>query len=578
MYTCHITSRDYSTWSYSPPDERLIVSPLVYRIFDRDVFTRNDADGKIVVVESALKKDKNIPGILLLEHNKTYGRTDNSKRLYYKCKPNDPKIPIFLVAYDISVGFNKNFKNKYVTFSYHHWTDKHPVGVLSQTLGDVYDLPSFNEYQLYCKQLQTSIKSAVTLTNNALRTRTTSSYQEEILANPRRYGHMVNLHNEKIFVFTIDPPGCKDRDDALSIISRTNGGICEHAVTVHIANVWVWLEALGLADHIGNRVSTIYFPEMKRPMLPTTVGEELCSLDEGTMRFAFSMDFTVIEHPKKGVYIQYLDSVRPNMYQSSIQITKNYAYEEPALIQNVDYQALIGLTKKLDKTVKNSHDMVAFWMIQMNRYTAKHMKAERFGIFRTVQSKNSNDMYDQEDHTNEKIPQIVRLWEQQLVGEYVLHTNKVQNLDHNALGFGEYVHFTSPIRRMVDLLNQIGWVKHHIKDVEFSDPMTNFYEKQVGNLADLNDKMRKIRKIQADAQILSTVLDDSYMLSREYKGLVLAKGVGGAKSTVYIEELKWMAVCNIPIDTAKVYDTIRCKIFVFEKEEKMMKKIRVQVI
>ena len=245
MHTCHINTRDYSNWNYSPPDPN-IGCPLTYKLFNGDKFTYNAEDGSIRLIESIIKKDKNIPGILLLENNRTYGRTENNKRLYYKCKPNDPKIPCFLVAYDISVGFNKKYTNKYVTFSYHHWTDKHPIGVLSQTIGDVYDLPAFNEYQLFCKQLQTSIKPAVSAANAALRSRPVYSFQTEIMECPKRYGSMVSLLENDLFVFTVDPRGCTDRDDALSIIYVTNGDISEHLVTVHIANVWVWIEALGL--------------------------------------------------------------------------------------------------------------------------------------------------------------------------------------------------------------------------------------------------------------------------------------------------------------------------------------------
>ena len=577
MHTCNILTRNYSSWTYTPPDERL-TGPLSYRLFDGDVFTIDDEEGKqITVVESVIRKDKNIPGILLLENNRTYGRTDNNKRLYYKCKPNNPQIPCFLVAYDISVGFNKSYTNKYVTFSYHHWTDKHPVGVLSQNLGDVYNLPSFNEYQLYCKQLQTSIKPAVSATTDALRLRTVGSYQTEILENPTRYGSMVNLINDNLYIFTVDPPGCEDRDDALSIISSSNGEISEHVVTVHIANVWVWIEALGLADHLrsGSRVSTIYFPEMKRHMLPIPIGEELCSLDEKNVRFTFSMDFMVIDHPKKGVYIQYLDSIRPTLYQSVIQVSKNFVYEEPALLENTDYNALKRLTRKLDKTVSNSHDLVAFWMIQMNRYTAKHMKAERFGIFRTVQSK---DDLDDDDGTPKL---VVRAWEQYLAGEYVVYSNKNkgQNLAHHALGLSEYVHMTSPIRRMVDLLNQIAWVKYHIKEVQLSDSLTNFYEYQIGNISELNAKMKKIRRIQSDAHILSVVVNDPNILSRDFTGILLEKSGNNnhPKSAIYIEELKWITYCKIP-EAMNLNETVSCKLFVFNNEEQMKKKIRIQII
>ena len=578
MHTCNIITRDYCSWSYTPADERL-ECPLLYKLFDGDVICRNEEDGKITVLDSPMKKDKNIPGILLLENNRTYGRTENSKRLYYKCKPNNPKLPCFLVAYDISVGFNKYYKNKYVTFSYHHWTDKHPVGVLSQNMGDVYNLPSFNEYQLVCKQLQISNKPAVSLTSEALRLRAMSSYQTEIMDSPIRFGNMVNLADEKgLNIFSIDPAGCTDRDDALSIMSRTNGEITEHVVTVHIANVWVWIEMFGLSEHLGNRISTIYFPEMKRNMLPTAVGEELCSLDEGALRFAFSMDFTVIQHPKKGVYIQYLNSIRPNMYQSVIRVKKNYVYEHADLFGTQDYQSLKGLTQKLDKTVKNSHDVVAFWMIQMNHYTAKHMKSERFGIFRTVKNGQAADIDPDIDNENEKLPLVVRLWEQHLTGEYVVYSNnnKVQNLSHHALGFTEYVHITSPIRRMVDLLNQIAWVKHHMKVVKFSDALNDFYEKQLENIEDINAKMKKIRRIQSDAHILSAVVNDPNILNREFNAYILDKGVN-PKKTVYIEELKWMTRCLIP-ETMSLNESFSCKLFVFNNEEQMTKKIRLQII
>ena len=266
--------------------------------------------------------------------------------------------------------------------------------------------------------------------------------------------------------------------------------------------------------------------------------------------------------------------MRPCLFQSAIQVSKNFVYEEPDLLENLDYQSLKRLTQKLDKTIKNSHDVVAFWMVQMNQYTAKHMKSERFGIFRTVQSKsNNNDIFDPDDN-NDDLPLVVRLWEQQLAGEYVVYSNKLQNLCHTALGCSQYVHITSPIRRMVDLLNQIAWVKHHIKEVVFSDSLNKFYENQLEKMPELNDKMKKIRKIQSDAHILNTVVCDPHILSRDFKGIVLAKG---DHSTVYIEDLKWITQCKIP-ETKSLYETVKCKIFVFENEEQMRKKIRVQVV
>ena len=63
------------------------------------------------------------------------------------------------MPYKIKLGFNKNIKNKYVVFEFRNWNDKHPLGSLTQTLGDVDSLEYFYEYQLYCKSLYASIQN-----------------------------------------------------------------------------------------------------------------------------------------------------------------------------------------------------------------------------------------------------------------------------------------------------------------------------------------------------------------------------------------------------------------------------------
>ena len=63
-----------------------------------------------------------MPGVLLLDGNKTYGRQKNGNKikqgkLLYKCIPDDMRLPAFLVPYEIkNMGFSKVFKNLYVLF------------------------------------------------------------------------------------------------------------------------------------------------------------------------------------------------------------------------------------------------------------------------------------------------------------------------------------------------------------------------------------------------------------------------------------------------------------------------------
>ena len=52
-----------------------------------------------------------IPGVLVLNGNKTYGKI--KKRFLYKCIPDDRRIPEFLIPYTIKSNFNKVNKNIY---------------------------------------------------------------------------------------------------------------------------------------------------------------------------------------------------------------------------------------------------------------------------------------------------------------------------------------------------------------------------------------------------------------------------------------------------------------------------------
>ena len=573
IYSCHIEDREYKSWKYHPENCELL-NPLEYKLFDQDKISVKGSSVK-KIVQSPVRMARDIPGILLLENNRTFGRTPNKKRLYYKCKPYDTKLPHFLIPYDIPIGFNKNFKNKYVTFSFEKWEDKHPLGILSQTLGDVFDFPSYCEYALYCKELHSSIIASIKKTKLCMGQKTIDEYQHTILNNPDTYGEFLRRNNENIF--TIDPTGCLDRDDAISIsYASCTSGCREYKVSVYIANVWVWLELFHLWETTGNRVSTIYLPNMKRPMLPTSISEKLCSLDaDGSNRFCFVMDFIVFENPVKND-IRIIGT--PTLNQCSIKVVENFDYEETKLLENRDYQLLKTMTQKLDSSVIDSHETVAYWMTQMNFHCARLMKHNKIGIFRTVQQ---NQSCKPTSTTTTEIPsgmpQFIRILEQQLCGSYKLFGENT-NFAHDTLGFSEYIHFTSPIRRMVDLLNQIKWVIEIISPPLLSGAVSRFYDTQVTKIDELNSKMKKIRKIQSDCEILFKATFLENFTDTVYDGIVVGESYSVNKCTIYIDALKWMTEINVNTASVKKFDRVKCKLFVFENEEQMKRKIRAQLI
>ena len=416
---------------------------------------------------------------------------------------------------------------------------------------------------MYCKYLHESITLSIAKTKKLLRETAVSDYVTEILKKPDLYGEFIN--RKKDTVFTVDPIGCLDRDDALSISYSKMNGIYEYKISVYIANVWVWLELFDLWNDIGNRVSTIYFPIMKRPMLPTAIGEQLCSLDADHDRFGFVMDFIVVEHIEKGI-IKMLGV--PTLKQCILRVKHNYDYEEDNLLNDPNYIRLMSLTQRLDSNVKDSHEVIAYWMMQMNCSCAQIMKEKKIGIYRTVHSKNPNC------EVQTGVPMFVRILEQQLSGMYKMFKID-EKLNHEVLGFSEYIHFTSPIRRMVDLLNQIKWIIHIVQPKNIRAEVDNFYQGQTNNLDVLNAKMKKIRRIQSDCDILYKITNDEHLIQKTFEGIVVS--IETNVCNIYIEELQWLSHVKTSVEFKK-YDKIKCKLYIFEKEEQMKKRIRIQII
>ena len=56
-----------------------------------------------------------------------------------------------------------------------------------------------------------------------------------------------------------------------------------------------WMLWIYGVHFLSNRISTIYLPDRKRPMLPTVLSDALCSLTENDIRFALELSLTIKE-------------------------------------------------------------------------------------------------------------------------------------------------------------------------------------------------------------------------------------------------------------------------------------------
>lgn len=570
-----ILDRTYSSWSFINPEDYSEIqiesnnqlqqiNPIKSQLFSNDIFTIKS--NAIDMVYSPVRTHQILAGVLLISENKTYGRTDNKKRVLYKCIPDDKHLPAFLVPYDICIEFTKSRPNKYVVFKFEKWTTgSHPQGLLVETLGNVDVLPVFYEYQLYCKSLHASLTEFTNQTKKTLSKQSIDAYIEQIENNP----HFNIEDRSSEHIFTIDPINSLDFDDGLSIMPLTES---TSKVSVYIANVFVWLETLGLWNSLSKRVATIYLPDRRRPMLPTILSDSLCSLQSGCKRFAFVLDMTIDNTTGK---IAEESIVFKN---AVIRVAKNYCYEEHALIYNKQYNQLLELSQKMDRSVKNSHDLVTFWMIQMNTLCGVEMSRRNIGIFRSAAFTNSSGQ-NQCNSTaiSQDTNRVIQNWNN-ASGQYVLYDSALVHI-HEIMNTQSYIHITSPIRRLVDLLNQI-WFFTTVPNMTVSQESRAFLKDWNGKMEYINTAMRSIRKIQTDCLVLFRCFDDPTIMERTHRGVVfdkLVKNNGSLSYMVYLEDLKLLSriVTHTDIENGA---SAEFKLFLFEGEAETKKKIRLQIL
>ena len=453
-----IDNRNYANWSIfnatnlEPVSVDLECNPIQHKLFTGDVFTFNKS--KVDIVHSSVRSMDNIPAVLILNGNKTFGRSSGTKgKLLYKCIPDDVRLPTFLVPYEHKhVGFSKVFPNLYVTIRFSDWSEKQVRAVISQTIGPVDVLDNFYEYQLYCKSLNSSIQKFTKDTSKVIsfkagKSAAHDSFIESIVSN-KQIESRTN-HN----IFSIDPANSNDFDDAFSIKVLDDNMLL---LSIYIANVTILMDSLNLWSSFSERISTIYLPDKKRPMLPTILSDCLCSLQAKSSRCAFVLDLTVDRSSGEIISTKYSNCI--------IRVNKNYVYEEPDLVASDDYIFLLDTVKKLSKNyryinnVKNSHEVVCYLMILMNYFSAKELLKAKVGIFRsTVSKKKSDQDLLLPDSLPEDVGKFIKIWNS-TYGQYIdisLLDSDPSLYKHDLLDMDAYIHITSPIRRLVDLLNMI---------------------------------------------------------------------------------------------------------------------------
>jgi exoribonuclease R len=562
MYTLRVANRDYTQWSFILDDHSPIessagptISPLEAKLFHGD---QVDSTGKLITSPYRIKE--HICGVLLTSQ-KTYGRASTSGKLLYKCVPDDEHLPCFLIPYEEkNIGFSKTRTDKYISFRLTEWTatTKHPRGLITNTFGEVEDKEAYVAYQMACQEINDSMKTLNAASLRVLR--------ENVLKPIPLYCAEKAIDDRRALrIISIDPVGCADMDDAIGIQTLDD---TQTVLSVYIANVPVMLEYLNLWSVMTERIATIYLPEKKIPMLPVSLSDNLCSLREKEDRIAFVMD----------IHLKYMAIQNITFKSTIIRVEKNYTYEAAELLGREDYKSIVETVRDLNRyfryvdRIATSHDVIEYCMLFMNRECAKQLRAQKCGIFRSASKKTTTQQAEQDNYS--KLSTELKSILQNTAGEYTTVANiKPHDLIGNGLDC--YLHITSPIRRVVDVVNMLAILQ---PEFPWSAAAKEFMEKWQGLIPMLNKKNKAIRRLQNEMELLATYEKNK---DQTYQGFIFQRNEIPEKNVykyrAYIPATKLLTSVLSSKDRGH-YAEVHFSAHLFLDEAKMTKKIRLQII
>jgi exoribonuclease R len=357
-------------------------------IFNKKLFHNDKVKytDKEIILEQSNRSNFLIGGVLKLNNSVQY--TSKNKKPIYEFIPLNWRYPKFLVPSDIKnncIKRNESITDYFVVIQFKDWSEKYPSGSIYRSIGPTNNMENKYEILFYYYPDTPYIANKFKLI-------------EEINLIP------YNLNNIET-IYSIDPIGCKDIDDAISI------DILNNKIGIHIADVNYTIQNL---DINFSKFSTIYAPHKVINMLPDDLAYNYCSLIENkirpviscwinihTLEFEFKREFIKVRHNCN------YDEIDNIIIKSSPEIKKLYEFSK---ILNDKY--------KYVEDVKSSHEMVEIYMIFLNNKIAELLK--------------DNEI-------------IYRNQEPCSYAEY-----SYENKGHTHMNLKYYTHFTSPIRRIVD--------------------------------------------------------------------------------------------------------------------------------
>jgi ribonuclease R len=465
----------------------------------RDLSTALDGDSVSVRLLPAIKGKKvrgEIIEVLQRHEHMIVGTVDFDGEFFYLIPDEDCYYTDFLIPRNFLKGAKHKDK---VAATFHDWKDplKNPKAAVVDIIGKSGEPRT--EFDSLIKELGLPGEFPITVKNES----------QAIDGKIPRNEISRRLDLRKKTIVTIDPEDAKDFDDALSLESLDNGNVI---VGVHIADVSHYVKENSDIDiEARRRATSIYLPDRVIPMLPEKLSNELCSLKPGVDRLSFSV---LMEFSPRGTLKNY--EIKETVIKSKRRYSYNEVKDILSEGRGENYDLLSGLNKmakilrkkrfqsggidfetfeikfELDenrqpekanlKLPNDATSLVEEFMLAANKVVASHSKklAKAQGVRNLPYLFRVHDAPD-EKHLKESLSFIYSFLSLKKIKNpgskdinMLLHSIKdmnhkfivnnilirsmskaiysPSNIGHYGLGFDEYTHFTSPIRRYPDLI------------------------------------------------------------------------------------------------------------------------------
>lgn len=238
------------------------------------------------------------------------------------------------------------------------------------------------------------------------------------------------------FTFNIDPPGCEDVDDVITVnkISDT-----KWQLSISITDVATAIEEGTPLDIYAKKVGQSLYPEGNEPkhMLPTSISTKDLSLLKGWYRNTISL--TIVWSSEAGIE-------NSKWSCSKVTVDKAYTYKEAQVETREEFHVLKCIVNALaNKPRETSEEWVETLMVYYNAEAGKLLKSAGLGILR------HHSEPDMEKFT--RLSAIDPALEKMAFSAASYVTSDVEGR-HWGLDTDDYAHASSPLRRYADLYNQ----------------------------------------------------------------------------------------------------------------------------